>query len=184
MAALSQENRYFHFDNPLGPDKLLIAEFQWEEKISKLFKGNVVLVSEDFDIDPADILQRNVSAGVQRIDGSFRWFNGHVSVFRQIHRPGRLAYYEAEIVPWLWFLTLTSDCYIHQDLTVPKIIEWIFQAYDFADFDMSKLTGSHEELKYCCQYRETAFEFVSRLMESEGIYYFRSEEHTSELQSH
>jgi type VI secretion system secreted protein VgrG len=70
----------------------------------------------------------------------------------------------------LWFLTRTSDCRIFQNKKVPDIIKEIFQENGFSDFE-DKLTGSYREWEYCVQYRETDFNFVSRLMEQEGIYY-------------
>jgi type VI secretion system secreted protein VgrG len=80
--------------------------------------------------------------------------------------------YHAEIVPWLWFLSCTTDCRIFQNLTVPKIIETIFGEYGFTDYEMGGLTGSYQPLDFCVQYRETALAFISRWMEELGIFYF------------
>jgi type VI secretion system secreted protein VgrG len=161
----------FRFESPLGADKLLISELEWTERLSGLFEGHLLLVSEDFDIDFAAILRRPVSAGVQRVDGSFRWFHGFVTRFRQVHHKGRLAYYAAEIRPWLWFLTLSDDCYIHQKRSVPDVVKTVFQKFGFSDFT-DRLMNKHHPWVYCCQYRESAFTFVTRLMEMEGIYYY------------
>ena len=79
--------------------------------------------------------------------------------------------YRAEVVPWLWFLTRTSDCRIFQQKTAPEIIEQIFKDLGFSDFK-AQLSGKHPKREYCVQYRETDFNFVSRLMEEEGIFYF------------
>ena len=70
-------------------------------------------------------------------------------------------------MPWLWFLTRTADCRIFQNKSVPDIIEQIFKDLGFSDFKM-KLQGSYEPREYCVQYRETDFNFVSRLMEEGG----------------
>ena len=74
-------------------------------------------------------------------------------------------------MPWLWFLTRTSDCRIFQEKTVPDIIKEIFRDHGFTDFE-ERLSGSYRTWVYCVQYRETDFNFVSRLMEQEGIYYY------------
>jgi type VI secretion system secreted protein VgrG len=75
--------------------------------------------------------------------------------------------------PWLWFLTRTADCRIFQDMKVPDIIKKVFDDHPSADFKF-ELTGSYRKWTYCVQYRETDFNFISRLMEQEGIgYYFR-----------
>ena len=79
--------------------------------------------------------------------------------------------YAAEVVPWLWFLTQTANCRIFQKKTVKDIIEKVFKDRGFTDFEM-ELKGSHKTWEYCVQYRETDFNFVSRLMEQEGIFYY------------
>jgi type VI secretion system secreted protein VgrG len=74
-------------------------------------------------------------------------------------------------VPWLWFLTRTADCRIFQNMTVPDIIMKIFTDLEFSDFK-NLLQGNFEPREYCVQYRETDFNFVARLMEQYGIFYF------------
>ena len=105
-------------------------------------------------------------------DGSSRYFHGHVSrFFAGDEDVEKRRNYRAEVVPWLWFLTRTSDCRIFQQKTAPEIIEQIFKDLGFSDFK-AQLSGKHPEREYCVQYRETDFNFVSRLMEEEGIFYF------------
>ncbi|HEV2319247.1 MAG TPA: type VI secretion system tip protein TssI/VgrG, partial [Verrucomicrobiae bacterium] len=79
--------------------------------------------------------------------------------------------YRATLSPWLWLLTRTSDCRIFQNQKVPDIIESIFKDQGFNDYKL-KLSAGYSPREYCVQYRETDFNFVSRLMEEEGIYYF------------
>ena len=85
----------------------------------------------------------------------------------------RYGVYRAELRPWLWFLTRTSDCRIFQHKTVPDIVKEIFREQGFTDFK-DALTSSYREWDYCVQYRETDFNFVSRLLEQEGAYYYLS----------
>ena len=73
--------------------------------------------------------------------------------------------------PWLWFLTRTADCRIFQEMAVPEIIKQVFRDHGFTDFEEA-LSGDYRRWTYCVQYRETDFNFVSRLMEQEGIYYY------------
>ncbi len=73
--------------------------------------------------------------------------------------------------PWLWLLSRTSDCRIFQNLSIPQIIKQVFRDLGFSDFE-DALSRPYREWEYCVQYRETSFDFVSRLMEQEGIYYF------------
>ena len=73
--------------------------------------------------------------------------------------------------PWLWLLTRTSDCRIFANMTPLDIIKQVFSDRGFSDF-RDATTGSPPTLEYCVQYRETDFNFVCRLMEEYGIYYF------------
>jgi len=83
----------------------------------------------------------------------------------------RLYAYQASVRPWLWLLTRTSDCRIFQDLTVPQIVEKVFADFAGANFKF-KLVRSYRTRVYCVQYRESDFNFVARLLEEEGIWWF------------
>jgi len=74
------------------------------------------------------------------------------------------------MVPWLWLLTRSADCRIFQAMTVPDILKQVFSDHGFSDVVL-RLHGTYKPWEYCVQYRETAFDFVRRLMEQECIYY-------------
>ncbi len=167
----STEGRFFALDTPLGPDKLLVTSFTGEEGISRMFEFHLELVSTDFAIDFDRIVGANVTLRIRLEDDSERYINGYIRRFAQLPVEGHLARYEAEMVPWLWFLTRTADCRIFQDQSVPEIIEEVFQRFGFQDYE-NRLQGNYQPWEYCVQYRETAANFVMRLMEQEGIYFF------------
>lgn len=82
----------------------------------------------------------------------------------------------AEVRPWLWFLTRTRENRIFQEQTAPDIIKSVLGDYGFTGDLTERLQESYEVRQYCVQYRETDFDFISRLMEEEGIYYFFRQE--------
>ena len=123
------------------------------------------------DIDLDEILGKNVTVKVALPDDSTRHFNGYVTRFAQGGTHGRYYRYFAVVHPWLWFLTRTTDCRIFQEMTVPDIVKQVFGDHSTADFAF-ELTGTYRKWTYCVQYRETDFNFVSRLLEEEGIYYY------------
>src|SRR5262249_19960074 len=84
---------------------------------------------------------------------------------------GRYYQYRMIVRSWLWFATRTADCRIFQEKAVPDIIKEVFADHPIAMFE-DGLTGKYSKRTYCVQYRETDFNFVSRLMEEEGIYYY------------
>ena len=167
----SQENRLIAIDTPLGDDVLLLQSFTGNEGISRLFRFHLDLLSENNAISFDDIVGQNVTISVTLADQSLRYFNGFVSRFAQSGSDARFTHYQMEVVPWLWFLTRNADCRIFQNMTIPDIIELVLAGAGFSDFK-SSLTGTYQPREYCVQYRETDFNFVSRLMEHAGIFYF------------
>ena len=168
---LTQADRLLAIATPVGDDVLLLQSFVGHEGVSQLFHFEAELVSEDASIAFARLVGQAVSIRVAMRDEHERFLHGYVSRFTQSSQDARFTYYRAHIVPWLWFLTRTADCRIFQNLTVPDIISKIFKDLGFQDFRLD-LQGSFQPLDYCVQYRETDFNFVSRLMEQYGIFYF------------
>jgi type VI secretion system secreted protein VgrG len=167
----TQEKRLVAFDTPLGKDVLLLKSFVGREAISRPFSFSLDLLSENASISFDQIVGQRVSISLTQAAGEERYINGFVSRFSQSGADVRFTHYHAEVVPWLWFLTRSAACRIFQNMTVPDIITKVFTDLGFSDSKKS-LQGSYQQWEYCVQYRETAFNFVSRLMEQEGIYYF------------
>jgi type VI secretion system secreted protein VgrG len=172
MAPVTQEPRHIAISTPLGDDVLLLRGFTAHEEISRLFTFDLDLLSEDYEINFDDIIGQNVTIRMEIAEGGTRYWNGYISRFVQgVSESHRFAQYRATMVPWLWFLTQTADCRIFQDMKVPDIVKQVFDDLGFSDVE-DRLSGDYAEWKYCVQYRETDFDFVSRLMEQEGIYYY------------
>ena len=180
---LSTSNRiYFLTLQDYGEDDLLIESMSGREGLSQLFEFKLRLLSERDDIDPEMIIGRSAILRIETWDASHsggeRHWNGFVSRFTTAGRVqeshdgrGDLFAYECDIVPWFWFLTQNEDCRIFQELSIPEIIETIFGEFAFSDYKL-ELTEQHPKLEYCAQYYETSFDFISRLIEREGIYYY------------
>ena len=167
----TQENRLIGLETPLGKDILLLRGFSGQEGISRLSNFDLDLLSHDPDIKFEDIIGKRVTLRVTLGSEKKRYFNGFISRFMQTGSDRGLANYRATMVPWTWFLTRTSDCRIFQKKTIPDIIRQIFKDLGFTDYKL-QLQGTFEPRDYCVQYRETDFNFVSRLMEQYGLLYF------------
>src|ERR1041384_6630793 len=179
----TQKNRSIAIETPLGDDKLLLQSITIREQLGRPFVMKAELLSEETALNFLEIVGKGVTVRWRMPEegGSEkkRLFSGYVSSFLQRPRAEGFYQYEATIVPWLWFLTRTADCRIFhaamsnppEEMTVPGIIKKVFKDHGFDDVT-SALTGSYRKLDHCVQYRETDFNFVSRLMEQEGIYYF------------
>ena len=116
----------FTITTPLGPDKLLLKGMTGSEGMSRLFRFDLDLLSEDPDIDFTQIIGKNVTIAVTQADNTPRYFNGIISRFGQAGADEIFTSYRAEMVPWLWLLTRTADCKIFQQMKVTDIIKQIF----------------------------------------------------------
>ncbi len=177
---LSQQDRPMLLTTDLGDDALVLHRLAGTEAISSPFEFRIGMLSENEQIDLQSLLRTSATVSIGLPDGSFRYING---AWRQIEHvengKEKLAVYEGVLVPSLWFLSLTSDCRIFQNMTVPDIVKKVLNDSGITDVKVS-LQKSYPQREYCVQYRETRLQFVSRLLEDEGIFYFfehKSSEH-------
>ncbi len=173
--AITQDNRQISVKGPLGKDVLLFRSMSGFDQLSRLSEYHVELLSEKKNISFGDVLGKPMTIELKYQDSGEREFNGIVTKFSSSGGFGQFASYVAVIQPWLWLLTRSSDCCIFQDKTVVEIVKEICQKGVYggmADLDIGFLEKSYPKLVYCVQYRETDFNFVSRLLEHAGIYYY------------
>ena len=161
--------RVMDIATPLGPDVLLFHSMRASESLGRLFDYQLTLLATRNDIDPKALLGKHATVKLQLPKGGPRHFDGCITRFALVGSHGRYVRYEMQLRPWQWFLTRAADCRIFQKMTVPDIIKQIFAKYPNAAFEL-RLSGSYQPWDYCVQYRETDHNFISRLMEQEGIY--------------
>ena len=178
MPSPSQSLRYLQVKTSLGADALILTQASGHERLGGLFEITLEFTRHTGDLNLDDLLGTSATLSIHNATvtrkGSVahtRHFNGYFSriAFAGYGAEGQ-ARFHATLVPWLWFLTRTADCRIFQQKSVPDIIEEVFRDAGFSDFKKD-LRGNYQPREFCVQYRETDYNFVSRLMESEGIYY-------------
>jgi type VI secretion system secreted protein VgrG len=160
-------------ETPRG-DAVIFHSMGGVEGLSQLFAYEVDVLSSRADLDASDWLGQSVTVQLQRsgAGGDARAWNGIVVGFEYVGSgDDEASRYRLTLRPWLWYLTQSADCRIFQNMRIPDIITKVFQDRGFSDFQIS-LQESYARQEYVVQYRETHFNFVSRLMDREGIYYF------------
>ena len=170
MPTYKQADRWMTVTTPLGPDDLLLVGFTAHEAISQLFAFQFDLMAENATDVPFDkLLGRKMTVNLVLADGSQkRYFSGICSRFSQAARDTTFTSYRAEVVPEFWLLTKKAQSRTFQQVAVPDILKEVLAGLDVA----FELQGTYKSRDYCVQYRETDFNFASRLMEEEGIYYY------------
>ena len=162
-------------ETPLG-DGVVFRSMEGREALSEPFQYRLDVASPRSDLKPTDWLDHSVTVRIERTDSGGatppRCWNGRVTEFEYLGT-GDDGYsrYGLTVSAWLGYLRLTGNCRIFQGMSVPDIIAKVFQDRGFTDFETS-LFERYGAREYVVQYRETDLAFVSRLMESEGIYYF------------
>lgn len=143
------------------------------EAISELFWFDLDLISTRENIQASDLIGEPLTVGVPtRSQLALRYINGYVSEFTVVSRTSRCNRYRVRIVPWLWFLTRTTDCAIYQDASLGGIIRDLLERAGRKDFKF-KLRGCDDTVRaYCVQYRETSCAFLMRLMEEHGVAFY------------
>jgi len=167
---LSQDTLPVKVTTPFS-DVLVVRSFHAEERISGLFRFSLELVSDKPDLEFATIVGKGVDVSIALASGGMRRFHGLCTRFVQAGTYQGVTTYHAELRPWLWMLTLAQDCRIYQNLTVPELVQALFDELGFSDYK-SSLTATYKAREYCVQFRESTFDFVSRLLEEEGISYW------------
>ena len=179
MESYTQDNRIIRIETPFGKDVLLLQSFTGEDSVSELFGFDVKMHSANHNLSLDSLIGEKATVVVKLPDKTERFINGIVSEFRHIgtfllqngHEAALLSHYEAKLVPWFWTLKLNRDCRIFQNKTVPEIVREIFGEHQSANFEI-RLMDNYAPREYSVQYRESDFNFISRLLEEEGIFYF------------
>lgn len=171
---LTDTHRIAQVTCALGKNVLLLYRMCGTEELGRLARWDLDLLADRSDLDIAKMLGSDFSLSLEIPAAGAREYNGIVTAF-ELARPasaqqGRPAMYRAVVRPRLWLLTRASHCRFFHQMSVPAIIASVLADYhiDFED----KCCATYPNLEHCAQYRETDFEFVSRLAEREGIYYF------------
>lgn len=169
-----QTNRSVSVDCALGADVLLFQELQTEEEVGRLFEFRLTLASVRDDIAIADVLGKGMTVSIKLPAGGRRHFHGIVTRFASSGWHGAFARYDAVLRPALWLLGQASNCRIFQNLGALDIVRKVCAAsgYGAVELDVSRLSASPAPREYCVQYRETDLDFVCRLLEEEGIYFY------------
>lgn len=179
--AISQNNRLIRIATPLGDNTFIVLSFAGIEEISELFSYKLELASERSDITFDELAGKNVTVAIRSSDKTERFFNGVIVSFSpaQISEKEGYSKYSAVMQPALWMLTECQDCRIFQDQSVPDIIKAVLGQASLVAKGVKvkidhrlELMGSYSPQKYCVQYNESDFAFMSRICENEGIFYF------------
>ncbi|KPX47540.1 putative type VI secretion system effector, VgrG family [Pseudomonas syringae pv. helianthi] len=179
-AMLSPQNRrLFKFKNLANPgQELLLESFRGTEGLSRAYQFDLLLVCQDSGVELKSMMGQHVVIEIELADGSPRYIAGYLTRFASGGSDGGMAKYTATLNPWFSMLKNRFDTRIFQGNTVEEVVTQVFAmctAFSKHEFRLSKPLKRYT---YITQYRESDFNFVQRLLEEEGMFYYF--EHTAE----
>ncbi len=179
--ALSQKDRLIRIATPLGDSTFIVLSMDAIEKMSALFTIKLELASERSDITFDMLAGKNVTLSVRSSDKTERFFNGIIVAFSpaQVSEKDGYSKYSAIVQPAMWLLSECYDCRIFQDKSVPDILKEVLGDGSLGAKGVKvkidhrlALSGNYLSREFCVQYNESDLNFISRLCEEEGIFYF------------
>ncbi|PLZ00091.1 type VI secretion system tip protein VgrG [Burkholderia sp. WAC0059] len=168
----TQAQCFVSVSTPFGTDVLLLDGLSGGEAISALFRFELRMRSTNRALAAKTIVGKSVTVTLCDATGVARYVNGIVTRFMNAGGDAQYGFYSATLEPRLWLLTLGRDRAIYQDQTALEIVESVLDAFQVPYRSAIANPDSYPKRTYCVQYDESAFQFVSRLMEDEGIFYF------------
>ncbi len=168
----TQLERPIRFATALGDDALLLDSLTGRERLSTPYRFAIRVLATDPSLDVGGLLLKPACLAIRIGDDEDRYIHGYVDRVQMTgEEASGFVEYDLEIVPWLWLLSYFTDCRIFQQKTIPEIVDAVFRSRNFSDFRFA-LNGAFAKREYVVQYRETDLNFVSRLLEDEGIFYY------------
>ncbi len=165
--------RFTFISAAMDEDTFTVVRFKGREGLSQLYEFDIILDAEDPEVDLKEVLKNPARLIIQREGADDRVIHGIPARFEQLHEVRGHVYYRALLVPRLWLSDLYHENQLFLDKSVPEIIEEILRQAGLTSRDYElKLTAEYPPWEYICQYNETDFNFMSRWMEREGIYYY------------
>jgi type VI secretion system secreted protein VgrG len=159
---------------PLGSDVLFVQGFTGTEGMSRPFAFDLDLRALNSANIPFErLLGQSMTLSMAMPGGGTRFFSGFCSRFSQGRRDATFTSYRARLEPRLTAAALLGNSRIFQQKTTPEILTRLFAEVLGTPPDVTlQLKATYQARNYCVQYRESDFDFASRLMEEEGIFYF------------
>ncbi|MFH1896735.1 MAG: type VI secretion system tip protein TssI/VgrG [Candidatus Desantisbacteria bacterium] len=177
---LEPNTAHFLFDCPVSG--LGVLSFTGSEGISQPYRFEIRLVSNNSGINFDDILFKRATLTIRCNQTDKRYIHGIISRFSQHESGAHHTVYVAELVPMVWLLSLRAQSRVFQNMSVDEIVKKILTDAGFGGKDYKfLLQKKYLKREYCIQYRESDFNFISRLLEEEGIFYYFQHESQGEV---
>lgn len=157
-------------------DQFHVMRYRGTEGLCQLFRFEIELISDDDQAMSDDLVGKPAFLRLGQTEEDATWFHGLLSRFELIGHGPHKTHYRAELVPAIWLLTQRVNSRSFQNMKVSEIVSKVItdanlEGYYPLSLQIEATTAQRE---YTCQYRESDYNFICRLMEAEGVrWYFK-----------
>jgi type VI secretion system secreted protein VgrG len=170
----------FVFKVDTQPDDLFqVVEFTGRDMLSKPYSFIVTLACAKTTLDPASIVRKRATLRMTAPHAN-NAYSGVVTSLLFLHGMDNLTFYRAHLSPRLQMLEYTHHNQVFLDQSLPEVLKTVFTACQLRDYELL-LNNSYPRWDYVCQYNESCLNFVQRIMEHNGLYYYFKEEDGREI---
>ena len=167
------QKKFSFASSALPAGTFAVVQFTGEEGLSRLYDFRILLISDNLALDPLAVLNQPASFTIHRDQGDDVVYHGLVCDFEQLHEFDGIGFYRARLAPRLWWLSITHHNQVFLDREVPAFLEEVLKDGGLTTLDYEfRLKGQYEPEAFVCQYAESHFDFLSRWLEREGLYFF------------
>jgi len=151
-----------------------ITNFTGADELSTPYAFEINLKSANPDIAAKDVVNKQATLYVYRNDEYFP-YSGIISEFKYLETTTDFSSYSVKLVPRLWLMSLNFQTRVFQKMSVKDIVEKVLKDANLSDYFSFELQGQYSQNEYVVQYQESDLDFIARLMEGAGIWYFFNE---------
>ena len=169
---LLTDEKYSFKSKALSHDDLAVVEFTGTEGLSRPYEFDVLLASDNPNLDLAEVMSKPATLTIHRPQGDVA-FHGRLKLLEQKHSFRDYVFYRAVLAPRFSRLARSFHNQIFLDMNLPDILTAVLRdgGLEEDDFEL-RLQQEYPAWEYVCQYQESHFAFVSRWMERDGLYYW------------
>lgn len=169
-------------------DRFLVEAYAAVDALHAVGATELIVLSLDADASPKSLLGSRATLEMRLADGGVHRRTGLIHEVAKLGGDGGFCRYRLRLAPWTWLLTQASTSRVWQDKSLLEVVEDVFREFlQHADWHWSAdALACLDRLplrSYTVQYRQTHFDFISRLLAGEGLSW-RIEEHASSPQGH
>jgi type VI secretion system secreted protein VgrG len=166
------------------PESARVAAFHGTEGISRTYEFDVYILlgAEGNDLDLDDVVGAKAKLALDRADSRPPFlFHGIFAAFELVHEFADRSLFHAVLVPQLWQLKQTFHSRMWTNKSITDVIKEVLEDSGLSGGDYQlKLSASYPVLEHICQYKESNFDFISRWMERDGMYFYFEQGEDSE----